>query len=93
MKFVIITTSDISASDELSGGSGIVGAGLMFNCRCVSCLHRLFVFPVSGADVHVPAQHVVRGSAPGEGGHRDVLPGSHPLPLLLLALPHSLLPL
>lgn len=58
-----------------------------------ACLRRLLVFPVSGADVHVPAQHVVCGSAPGEGGHRDVFPGSHPLPLLLLALPHSLLPL
>lgn len=54
---------------------------------------RLFVFPLSGPDVHVQAQHVVRGPVPGEGCDRDVFPGSHPLPLLLLALPHSLLPL
>lgn len=54
---------------------------------------RLPVFPLPGSHVHVQAQHVVRGSGSGEGGDRDVLPGSHPLPVLLLALPHSLLPL
>ncbi|KAM4615275.1 uncharacterized protein ACJ7VT_010445 isoform 3-T3 [Polymixia lowei] len=54
---------------------------------------RLSVLPVPGPDVHVQAQHVVRGSGSGEGGDRDVLPGSHSLPLLLLAVPHRLLPL
>lgn len=66
----------------------------MINTHCVVvCLYRLLVFPLSGSDVHVQAQHVVRGSGPGEGGDRDVFPGSHPLPVLLLALPHGLLPL
>lgn len=59
----------------------------------ISSLCRLFVFPVSGPDVHVQTQHVFCGSGPREGGDRDVFPGSHPLPFILLALPHSLLPL
>lgn len=56
-------------------------------------LYRLFVFPLSGSHVHVQAQHVFCGAGPGEGGNRDVLPRSHPLPLVLLALPHGLLSL
>lgn len=51
------------------------------------------VLPLSGNLLHVPAKHVLRSTCAGESGRWIVLLGSHPLPLLLMALPHSLLPL
>lgn len=77
-------------SVENGAPSDDVMLGLIFGCRS-AC--RLLVLPLPGSDVHVQAQHVVCGSRPGEGGDWDVFPGRHPLPVLLLALPHSLLPL
>ena len=50
--------------------------------------------------VHLPGdadpaetQRVLHGAAAGEGGVWDVLPGRRPVSQLLLALPHSVLPL
>lgn len=71
----------------------IVSSRISFCLSLSPSLCRLFVFPLSGSHVHVQTQHVFCGSGPGEGGDRDVFPGRYPLPLLLLALPHSLLPL
>lgn len=53
---------------------------------------RLPVLPVSGDRVHVQTQHVIRGTVSGKDRDWRVLLGCHPLPVLLLALPHSLLP-
>lgn len=60
---------------------------------CALLLSRMCVLPLSGNLLHVPAKHVLRSTCAGEGGGWLVLPGSHSLPLLLMALPHSLLPL
>lgn len=49
--------------------------------------------PVSGHSDHAAAKCVVYGSSAGEGGVWDVLPGRCALSLLLLAVPHRLLPL
>ncbi|PKK22933.1 adiponectin receptor 1 [Columba livia] len=49
--------------------------------------------PVPGDPDHAAAQHVLHGPSPGEGGVRDVLPGSGAVPQLLLAFPHRLLSL
>ncbi len=57
------------------------------------CVYRMPVLSLSGHCVHVQAQYVVCGPVPGEDCHRHVLPGGHSLPVLLLALSHSLLPL
>lgn len=63
------------------------------SCSSLSvCVGRLPVLPVSRDRVHVQTQHVVRGTVSGEDRDWRVLLGSHPLPVLLLALPHSLLP-
>ena len=52
---------------------------------------RLCAVSLPGDPDHAEAKHVLHGPAPGEGGVRDVLPGSGALPQLLLALPHCLL--
>lgn len=57
------------------------------------CFFRMCVLPVSGNILHVPAKHVLCSTCAGESGCWIVLLGSHTLPLLLMALPHSLLPL
>ncbi len=57
------------------------------------CVYRLPVLSLSGHCVYVQAQYVICGPIPGEDCHRRVLPGGHSLPVLLLALSHSLLPL
>lgn len=54
---------------------------------------RMCVLPVSGNLLHVPAKHVLCSTCAGESGCWIVLLGSYTLPLLLMALPHSLLPL
>lgn len=59
---------------------------------CCFSLPRLCVLLVSGNILHVPAKHVLCSTSTGEGGGWNVLFGSHSLPLLLVALPYSLLP-
>lgn len=64
-------------------------------CVTPLCLifFRMCVFPLSGNLLHVSAKHVLCSTCAGESGGWIVLLGSHTLPLLLMALPHSLLPL
>lgn len=50
------------------------------------------VLSVFGDLLHVPAKYVLCSTRSGEGGGWNVLLGSHPLPFLLMAFSHSLLP-
>lgn len=46
-----------------------------------------------GHSDHAAAEHILHGTSAGEGGFWDVLSGCRTLSLLLLVIPHGLLPL